>query len=368
MKNKKVVLFGLLFAVFFLGGKAIADVICLRTNETIEGIILKETEEEVELDIGAGTISLKKSEILWIDRDEGEREATLLGKEILSVKKIEELYTLSRRIKEQRHRIIQENEKRTKDYARFEKLEKKYRFFSEMQEKNELNAAEMHAVGNTKAYNVFMIEKNTCKGKKIVIEEKTEELFFESIREGKRLFGKVQELFMLQYDFNKRFLSFGEEEEMTAEGAFYFKELEKETSALVNDFTLKSVPFIREEKRIVVTAIINGEKEVRLLLDASEPVIVLSERVGAELMKFVTMPIEEVDLSREGSAAIAGEPVFLRTLRVGDVEFFSPVALSVETSFPPGVDGIIGTACFRHCVVRIDEEKNRILLYVCIAA
>lgn len=51
------------FLVFGFTGQANADILYLKNGRSIEGIIKSENENRIQLDIGAGTIGIKKSEI-----------------------------------------------------------------------------------------------------------------------------------------------------------------------------------------------------------------------------------------------------------------------------------------------------------------
>lgn len=73
MSNKAVI-----FLIFFLFSfilEAGADTLYLKNGRSIEGLIKKETEEKVELDVGFGTITFRKMEIDRIGKsDSGEIE------------------------------------------------------------------------------------------------------------------------------------------------------------------------------------------------------------------------------------------------------------------------------------------------------
>ncbi|MDP8229759.1 MAG: retropepsin-like aspartic protease [Candidatus Gorgyraea atricola] len=65
--NPKI-LISISFLLFGLVSESLADTIYLKNGRSIEGLVKKETESSVELDVGFGTVKFRKTEIDRIDR------------------------------------------------------------------------------------------------------------------------------------------------------------------------------------------------------------------------------------------------------------------------------------------------------------
>jgi clan AA aspartic protease (TIGR02281 family) len=79
MMNVRIILLILFFLVGFIPESA-ADTVYLKNGRSIEGLIAKETEEKVELDVGFGTVTFRMGEIEKIDRSDSSEAKKLLKK------------------------------------------------------------------------------------------------------------------------------------------------------------------------------------------------------------------------------------------------------------------------------------------------
>ena len=74
-EQRQKILLGALFIVLLSPGLIHADTLVLKNGRRMEGIIKEETEEKIILDIGYGTITVKKENVSQIQRsDEDESQ------------------------------------------------------------------------------------------------------------------------------------------------------------------------------------------------------------------------------------------------------------------------------------------------------
>ncbi len=99
------ILISIYFLVFCLASVSLADTIYLKNGRSIEGLVKKETESSVELDVGFGTVKFRKTEIDSIDRSTPE-EISSIHKGWKKQKEVEEKRRSerAREIEEERRR------------------------------------------------------------------------------------------------------------------------------------------------------------------------------------------------------------------------------------------------------------------------
>ena len=90
--------------VLALGSEARADTINLKNGRSIEGLIRKEDEDNVVLDVGFGTVKFRKEEIRSINRS-ADDETELIRREWQEAKNLEEKKRLER---EQKSELIRQ--------------------------------------------------------------------------------------------------------------------------------------------------------------------------------------------------------------------------------------------------------------------
>src|SRR3990167_3831305 len=86
MQNKSVIFSGVLISAIFLCRTSLGDIIYFKNGGSIEGIIKEESGTSIIIDLGVGTMTVRKDEVLNIERASREEnellEADRLSEEI----------------------------------------------------------------------------------------------------------------------------------------------------------------------------------------------------------------------------------------------------------------------------------------------
>jgi len=369
MHKGRFILLFFIFSLFFIK-TAYADVIYLRDDQQIEGLIINETEEEVFIDIGAGTISFNKDEIRWIERGDkneskekrSKRQTSEEESEKLPSAYVERLFTSIREIKAKRYEAIQNKKECRRLYRKYDSFDKKYTAYSKLLENLGVKAKERHAVGNIDEYNNIIIRMNTLRIRKSNLIAAAQEVFEERIKEEKKLFDIIQDIFSLQYRFNENFLQI-KEKEISPEDKYYYKELEKEAQSFVHDFRLLSLNYTEGHQGALVDVFINNRIKATFIIDLNLPVTMVSNYLARELHSVHSIPIGKIDFAKINVSLGEAEPLFLNSLKIGELRLRNVTALALDTLPYPQVDGILGISFLKHCIVRLDKETKKLILY-----
>ena len=359
-KNILICIVGVLIILSPTGSNA--DIIYLRGNEQIEGTIIKETDEEVFIDVGVGTISFNKSEIEKVKKKSG--EATAEGKKVITLPStyIERLFTQVRTLKEKRREAMQGKKDCRDLFKQFAFYNQRYLTYTRVLDDLHIKLQERHAVGDLTKYNSLVIQMNTFRAKRVNLIIEAQKTFEERISKEKSLFNTIQDIFSLQYRFNEKFLDI-KEKHIAQEDKYYYKELEKEAQHFTQDFKLLEVPYTEIEQGTLVKVLLNNTITASFIIDVNVPITMISREVALILNVSNYMPLGTIDFSHINIPLGEAEPAFLDSIQMDKVRMNNVTTLIMNTLPYYGVDGVLGISFFKHCIIRIDEKKKQLILY-----
>ena len=342
-----------------------ADIIYVRGNQRIEGTITKETDDEVFIDIGVGTISFRRNEIEKIAKgkkeDGGEAKDT---KQLTAMPStyIERLFARLRAIKEKRYKVIQAKKTVRSLFKRFTFYDQRYLTYTRILDDVNKKAHERHAVGDILGYNNLLVRMNTLRAKRIHLITEAQKVFEAHMNKGKDLFDSIQDIFSLQYEFNEQFLQV-KEKYIAQDDKYYFKELEKEAQVFGQDFTLLGIPYVPVEEGARVKVLLNNSMEASFIIDLHIPITMISQDAASILNVTNNMPLGTIDFTRINVPLGEAEPTFLDSIQVNELRVNNVTTLIMKELPYYGVDGVLGVSFFKHTIVRVDEKKKKLMVY-----
>ncbi|TRZ49298.1 TIGR02281 family clan AA aspartic protease [bacterium] len=126
----------------------------------------------------------------------------------------------------------------------------------------------------------------------------------------------------------------------------------------------RQTEFMRDQRGMIINAIINGKVKVRLILDTGASLVVLKKGLAKEL------GIDPLDIKSDMDIILAdgrqsgARHIILRKLRVEnlEVENVDAAILVDEAREVSSVDGLLGMSFLRHFDFKIDQKNNKLVL------
>ncbi|MFH1620437.1 MAG: aspartyl protease family protein [bacterium] len=345
-----------------------ADTIRMKNGSTIEGLVISENSSEVVVNIGYGTVTLKKKNILRIRRSTKKQRKTT-AKEMrrrqfesgsLVPKGAAKLSGLYRDIKFRRDKTFEEKNRRTdlKKEAReiendLSSLKENYRSLSE-----ELRATDQQS--NPQDYNDTVSELNKISARIQAQTFRLEELRSEAGNPGSGTQAYLDAYHKIDAHIRN------EGKQLLAANpnglyAEYYGWVRDEVRKMKNDFTRDSIESDVQGNRIIVKAVINGRVTARLLVDSGATTTVLYKRV-ADALK-----LKPQDVVRISQATVAdGRKISTKEVRLKSITIGKSRVNNTPASIMPvssdEMDGLLGMSFLRHFVMRVDSANGRLIL------
>lgn len=346
----------------------LCDEVYLKNGRSMEGIIKEETQDLITINVGCGEITLKRDEVDHIDKYTAGEQAELR-------KRWSRKYFLHPDFTPESLKGLAE------DFKDLERLRK-----TAIDSKKEKEALTQKI---TKLYNELTVLNKSL----AVVSEKLSKAKMEQDREGYNTL--VNEFNSLaagiqvdQYNldnFRKQLPSFGEKISGYTSAFMFFKgkvsevsrELEgkakQEERYFLENISIKieeiekdlveyKVDYSEYGPHIVVSALLNGTLEAKLLLDTGASLVVISKNAA----KMLGIDIEKGGFPSGSTVLADGSTaqailVTLSSVKVGNAEVKN-VRTAVLEAVPDMQDGLLGMSFLENFIVSIDGKSKSLVL------
>ncbi len=356
---------------FFHATDTYADTVHLKNKRELEGIVREETQKDVVLDVGFGTITIGKDDIERIEKSTDEEKAELLKtwhNEYAATgrwvpKEAEGLLETFKEIQKKRADVIgakwdRENlqseidaqeKKVSESYAKFEELNTK---LSQMDK------------GNAFDYNKLVAEINAASAQMKQLSDGVKTLSQQK-KDADTEFSSCMNRYMeglssFTKSFNDDYTKLKKEGMPDDDTAFY-KWMEGEINKWQNDFEHKEIGFSKEGGGVVVSVTLNGAVKTALVVDTGASLVTISRNVATQL-GIPEKGIGKIKIGLADGKTITAAAVILDSVEVGGYEVKNVMAAIVEQPPAPGVDGLLGMSFLGNFLVKIDSNGNRLVL------
>ena len=355
-----------LYALLALG--VTADVIHLKNGRSIEGVVQEEGDQRVVVQVGVGEVRLRKSQILRIERADGEGADRLqqswqrkyFAHENYVPEEIAHLASEFRRVEKMRGSATGAVDQLRKLGKRSEGHNRTVRALRGdlTQASRRLESAKPEE--DRQAYVKTVTEYNRLTARLNLVA--SEELA--AVEEVERYTAKVSEygkdLAAYASEFARR-----RDELMATKPAVatvvFLEEASRRIDLFQGEFLDVEVPIDEESGHVVVTATINGRTRARLLLDTGATTVSISEdlarRAGISTESLPRFPVRLAD-----GETIDVPPVLLSSVQVGESKVNQVPAVVLPRAPGPGVDGLLGMSFLRHYLVELDPANGKLVL------
>ncbi|MBU4377096.1 MAG: TIGR02281 family clan AA aspartic protease [Candidatus Omnitrophica bacterium] len=360
-------------AILILWPSAYADVIYFKNGGTTEGIIAEENEISIVIDLGVGTMTVRKDEIEtidWASPEDNERlkddrrEAGISRGEWapLGCEEVRLAYLKAKEVKESLKKL------KAGSMANQDEILRKEKKIADLLKSLDKKSKELKAIDADKAirrYNTVVSEINSLSAelnkensalKGLYSEEKT--ISSNLMQKAAKYRGTFQEL--------KDLLAGGKDievgYEMPDQELLFFEEMNEKVAEMESDFKKDIVNYISEENQIIVDALINGTVLARLIVDTGASIVVISRDVAERLGMVSESMDATIEIIMADGTSSNAKPVMLSSIKVGDAEVRNVQAAVLESSLVGGVDGLLGMSFLSGFVVSVDTSSKKLIL------
>jgi len=355
-------------AALYLGAAcALADVIRLTNGRSVEGLIAGERETEVVVDLGVGTMTIRRSRIESIERsdDAGARAIRDAWKKKYYLHRkhvppgVADLARAYRDLEELRRRAAAARRQATQADARERRLRRERQALREQFVELSRRLEKADPKADLEAYNTLVVDRNAVGAGMTVLDADLKEGAARREAWSGRVSAYVDELSLFRSEFDLR--REAAQEIPDPDETFFFDRLARNLEGLEAEFTRVAVRVESHRGGTVVTAKVNDRATGRFLLDTGAMLVTLN-REFADRLKRPTEDRPSIDLVlADGSKATAVQ-ILLDSVGVGEARVSDVPAAILPASAGPGLDGLLGMSFLRHFVVRLDGSSGRLFL------
>lgn len=348
--------------------RARADTFYMKSGNEIEGTMVSENASSMMVDVGYGTVSLEKAEILRIRRATKAQRAAAAAElrrkkyrsGALAPKGAGKLAGLVRAALAGREKASEARAAGSARAAERKETEKALlvlrRKYAELSE--ELDGIDMQA--DPSEYNRMVGEVNAA-GSQIRIKEA-------GMQQARQQAGKPDSSFQDYLDSYNKLESYlrGEGKRLiktprSGKDGEYYSWLRAELGKMKKDFSRDSVESEGRDGHIIVKALLNGRVTARLMVDTGATTTTLYDNIVTALKLDPKDPPKAVDIILGDGSTVRAQEVLLDSIAVGksEVKYSAAIIMPAQSG---EIDGLLGMSFLRHFVVRVDSANGKLIL------
>ncbi len=343
-----------------------ADTLHLTNGRTMEGIIEQETDQKIVLNVGFGTVTLKKYEIARIERD-SQKEKSRRKEEWSYTYFLRPEHVPARfkalaheftRIEPLRQKALADYRERNRLLTEREEIEQELTSLTSSLGKLSARMIETDPQDDPNGYNELIAEHNRIAARIQTKRAEKDKVDIEAMNLAKEISDYTNELNFLVRKAEQAAAGYP----LTGREEKFLRRITKEIESMRQDFTTYKVPVETYGSHVVVEGIINETFHARFLLDTGATTVTISEDVARKLnLPYRDTPIPIYATLADGRK-IEAYPVRLKSLRVGTAKIYGVEATVLPQNATRSTDGLLGMSFLKHFNVRFDAKTNALIL------
>lgn len=361
-------------AAVFLWSSAYSDVIYFKDGGKIEGVIQEEDDAGIIINLGVGTMAVRRDEIERIEqsseddeeRMEEENRADMMARGEWAPIGCEAIRTAYLRSKESRESFKKvRNKSAGAADAITQKEEKTSELLKVLDDKGKALKT-IDSKKHTREYNDLVGEMNSISAQLNAENNELKALYAEQKNIAESLIERANK-YRGNFQSFKDALKEKEKEsgandaQVSSDEAAFLDKMLRNMAELDNDFKKDTVGYTAEGNQVVVDALINGISAVRLVVDTGASIVVISREVADSLMVPEEGSGEEIEVVMANGTAARARPIILKSIRVGDAEVRNVPAAILEGGVVGGADGLLGMSFLSNFIISVDAASNKLI-------
>lgn len=350
----------------YLAIDCFADTINLKNKRSMYGIVEKEDEESIVLNVGFGTVKIPKSDIESIERSVDNKEIKEKWKEKYfenfpaptpEDQELLESFKEAKLRREEATRKLRIRESISRDMSLLQKE------ISSLQDNLSETGTKLKSANKKDVikYNILVVEFNSLSAK---IKLKTTQL--------SRLqsdYNNVNE-FITNYieEFTKLTEVFKEKHKdviakrPTDEQHKFYENLKKRLDHFQNELKHETISFKGSGSNILVKVLLNRRVQATMLVDTGAEITIISEAVARRLGIDADKIKQDVNLVVADGSKLAAKLTTLEAIKFGSLEGKNVTVAIVEGVSDPQIDGFLGMSFLKNFAFSIDARSKKLIL------
>jgi len=365
----------IIFAMIIVScAPACPDVIYFKDGGRVEGVIQKEDDTGVIIDLGVGMMTVRRDEIEHIEKssaEDGQRmEEENRADEIsrgewapLGYEDIRMAYLKSKESRGSLKKLKAMSASNTDDITQKEGK------ISELLKALDKKSRELKTIDSekrTKEYNAIVAEMNSLSAQLNTENSELKTLYTEKKDIDTALMEKANK-YRTDFQAFKDVLSDRKvsvnNAETSADELTFLEGMQGNMTDLDNDFKKDIVGYTAEGNQVIVSALINDIALTRLVVDTGASIVVISKEVADRLgISSEDGEAEEIEIIMANGTSVNARPVVLKSIKIGDAEVENVQAAILESSVVGGADGLLGMSFLSNFIISVDTSSNKLIL------
>lgn len=347
---------------------ALADKVYLKSGRSIEGLIVKESDTQVVVDLGVGTTTLNRSQIERIEQSSGEDEARIMDdwrkKYYLHKKNVPEglwplvesyqkLVALRQDADKARGMLAVSEADDAKKKSELDALRRKFMDLSRQ-------LVERNPQGNQAAYNALVAEVNAAGSAATLKQEELENSIKGRSTAGSTISSYLEavQTFSARFAEEKKQYEIGKQSD---DRTFLFKKLSESLAGMEKEIKDITIPTTSHRNGTVVMATINNLITARFIVDTGAATMTISEST-AQRLRLNTQAMHTTEVILADGSKTKASAVRLASVQIGDARADNVDAVILGSKVADDVDGLLGMSFLRNFVIRLDPVNNKLIL------
>jgi clan AA aspartic protease (TIGR02281 family) len=345
-----------------------ADTITLKNGRTIEGIITKETDTHVYLDLGVGSTTLARTAIGAVTRSSDEDNLKIRAgwKKTYFLHKnqvppgLENLAAEFTRLTEQRDAAIGARQALaragTDEAALGNELEQIQKRIVETSRKIQRAAPEKDIA----EYNAMVLTNNALNARLTV---KRDEL--DKLRKSRQpALGQIAAYLDALPAFERslaepmKTLKEGKEDD---DRRYFFDRISESLKTFDGEFSTATIDVTRSHSGTIVTALVNDAVQGKFLLDTGAGMVMLSDAFARRL-KLDPAHLPTAEFVMADGRKVTGRAVLLDSMKLGEARAEGVEAAILPTAPGEDLDGLLGMSFLKHFAVDLQGPSGTLTL------
>jgi aspartyl protease family protein len=345
----------------FLLHPALADKIQLSNGQSMEGIIKSENKTELVLDIGIGSMTIRKNTIKSITRADENEQGKLLAKwsrEYFLNKRytpegLEDLAEGFKTITGKRQGLLNAMRSIAAAEAEEKKLNEELLALRAKLIAVSKSLASAKPADDHQAYNALVVQNNALTAEISIKHDSLEKAQKSQSGIHDVTSGYISALTDYTGKFNKRREEYLQSRKDELRDLF-FDEILKRLQPLAAEFREYSLQTEKQGNSSVVNVSINGSLSVRLLLDTGASVVTISEPIAKKLSLNLAQAPQTFVFLADGKK-VEAKSVTLKSIKLGDALVENIQAIVLPSPPSDHVDGLLGMNFLQNFVMNLDS-------------
>jgi clan AA aspartic protease (TIGR02281 family) len=348
---------------------AVADTIHLKNGKSLDGIIIRETEDEAVLETGHGTMTISKSRIATIDKSSSEDQSRIVDTWTRNHDPVQNdiranlsnLTSAVDQLRMKRQSAIEASADLAQTRTREEALRKECTALMDELTKLGEKLKAPNSRNDITAYNNLVFQNNALRAE--IVEKQKDINGIRDIQErlSKEMADYSASVSEASSQFGKQFQEYRASDKTDAQKDRYFKNIQSDLKQFEDDIVHYRISTTTLNGNKIIYATLNGTTSGRFVVDTGASVVSISrslaDRIGLSTDSGDTSQVTLAD----GRKVTALNTIF-ESIQVGNARVEQVRGLILDESPAPGVDGLLGMTFLSQFVVRLDGRTGELVL------